>query len=236
MGQWQRALTQLKVLAEMEASTLPMVQAYREALQCEVLREQIFAGQRSPLVFGDPANWVAQMVQALALSAEGKHAEAQQLRERAFEEAPATAGSIDGTAFEWIADSDSRLGPILEAIVNGRYYWVPFDRIFRIDIEAPADLRDTVWTPANITWANGGTTVSMIPTRYPGSENGDGAIRLSRRTEWDEVAPDVFHGLGQRLLATDAGDYALMDVRQVQLDTLEEGVEIPEEQGDAEGG
>ena len=31
-GQWDRALTQLNVAGEMDASTLPMVQTYREAL------------------------------------------------------------------------------------------------------------------------------------------------------------------------------------------------------------
>ena len=38
----------------------------------------------------------------------------------------------EDSAFEWIADADDRLGPVLEAIVNGRYYWVPFERVRRI--------------------------------------------------------------------------------------------------------
>ncbi len=45
MGQWDRAMTQLSVLAEMDASALAMVQAYREVLQCERLRLEVFAGQ-----------------------------------------------------------------------------------------------------------------------------------------------------------------------------------------------
>ena len=38
LGQWERALTQLNVAAEMDASALPMAQTYRTALQCEALR------------------------------------------------------------------------------------------------------------------------------------------------------------------------------------------------------
>ena len=49
-----------------------------------------------------------------------------------------------------------RLGPVCEAIINGRYYWVPFDRLSRIDLEAPVDLRDVVWMPAHFQFANGG--------------------------------------------------------------------------------
>ena len=33
-------------------------------------------------------------------------------------------------------------------------------------------------------------------------------VRLARKTVWTEDAPDVFTGLGQRMLTTDAGDHA----------------------------
>ncbi len=224
LGDWNRAATQLKVAGELDAGTLAMVQTYREALRCEVLRADIFAGRNTPLVFGQPEKWVALMIEALRPSAEGDHAGAQSLREEAFQLAPATAGSIDGQAFEWIADADQRLGPILEVVVNGAYYWVPFDRIREIRIEEPADLRDLVWMPAQLIWSNGGGTVGLIPTRYPGSEaSEDNHIRLARRTEWLEPEPGVYRGLGQRMLATDAAEFPLMDVRLITLDTGVEG-------------
>ena len=40
-----------------------------------------------------------------------------------------------------------RLGPVCEAILNGKYYWIPFERLSRVDIEAPSDLRDLIWAP-----------------------------------------------------------------------------------------
>lgn len=218
MGDWNRALTQLNVLGDMDASSLAMAQMYREALRCESLRSEIFAGKRSPVVFGEPEAWLAHQMEALRLMAEGLTAQAKAMRDSAFEEAPATSGTIDGEPFEWIADADGRLGPVLEAIVNGKYYWVPFHRIREIRLEKPADLRDVVWTPAQFVWANGGDAVGLIPTRYSGSEmHPDSALRLARRTDWVEHAQDLCAGLGQRMIATDAGDHALMDVRQIVL-------------------
>ncbi len=167
LGDWNRAATQLKVAGELDAGTLAMVQTYREALRCEVLRADIFAGRNTPLVFGKPDKWVALLIEALRPSAEDDHAGARSLRDEAFALAPATTGSIDGQVFEWIADADQRLGPILEVVVNGAYYWVPFDRIREIRIEAPADLRDVVWMPAQLIWSNGGGTVGLIPTVPP---------------------------------------------------------------------
>ncbi|NEX22396.1 tetratricopeptide repeat protein [Thiorhodococcus mannitoliphagus] len=218
-GDWERALNQLEVSGQMDPAALPMVQTYREAIRCENLRAAIFAGKRSPLIFGDPEHWLALLLESLQRTAAGQLGEAARLRDEAFAAAPATSGTIDDQAFAWIADADPRLGPILEAVVEGRYYWIPFHRIRTIQIEAPADLRDVVWMPAYFTWANGGESVGLIPTRYPGSESSaDEQIRLSRKTEWLEPTPGTYLGLGQRMLTTDAGDFSLMDVRRIDLD------------------
>jgi type VI secretion system protein ImpE len=105
---------------------------------------------------------------------------------------------------------------MLEAIINGRYYWVPFARLRRIVVEPPADLRDYVWMPAHLDLENGGETVALIPTRYPDSQSDeDPQVVLARTTRWIEVRPGVFHGRGQRILATDTGEHALMDVREI---------------------
>ena len=42
LGEWDRALTQLNVAGELDASTLPMVQTYREAIRCQLLRKDVF--------------------------------------------------------------------------------------------------------------------------------------------------------------------------------------------------
>jgi type VI secretion system protein ImpE len=238
MGQWERAMNQLNVAGELDAGTLAMVQTYREALRCEVLRGEIFAGRRSPLVFGTPDEWLALLMEAQSLLAQGAGEQARAMRERALEAAPTTAGTIDGASFDWIMDGDNRLGPVLEAIVNGRYYWIPFQRIRSIQIEAPADLRDLVWMPAFFTWANGGESAGLIPTRYPGSEaSADPEVRRSRRTEWLEQPGEAYVGQGQRMFYTDSGEYALMEVRRITLATGENeaGTGAGSESGEALG-
>ena len=65
MGDWNRALTQLNVAGELDSQTIPMVQAYREALRYEALRAQVYTGDRQPLLFGDPERWIALALQSL---------------------------------------------------------------------------------------------------------------------------------------------------------------------------
>jgi type VI secretion system protein ImpE len=179
LGQWERALTQLDVAAELDPAALAMAQMYREAIRCEVLRADVFAGRKVPLVFGEPEQWLALLIESL-LKADAAPAQSQELRAQAFEAAPTSSGTLDGAPFEWIADADMRLGPVCEAVMNGRYYWVPFSRLTAITLEPPADLRDVVWMPAHFQFANGGESVGVIPTRYPGSE------RATHRSRWRE--------------------------------------------------
>ncbi|WP_225782372.1 type VI secretion system accessory protein TagJ [Xenophilus sp. Marseille-Q4582] len=220
LGQWERALNQLGVAAELDALAVPMKQVYGEAIRCEGLRAQVFAGRRTPMVFGQPDEWLALLIESLLRIGAGDAAAGEQLRARAFDAAPAVAGRIDGAPFEWLADADMRLGPVLEAFIHGRYYWVPFARLARVKIEPPEDLRDAVWMPVHLDFENGGEALALVPTRYEGSEaSADGGVLLARKTEWRERAPDVWCGLGQRLFGSDAGEHALMDVREIVFDT-----------------
>lgn len=217
-GDWDRAINQLSVAAELDAGALPMKYAYSAAIQCERLRAAVFVGERSPLVFGEPLPWIASLLQALSLEAGGQSAQAGALRSEALGAAATTGGTINGSPCEWIADADSRLGPILEVFLNGAYYWVPFERIQRIVIEPPTDARDLVWVPAQLIWSNGGEAMGLLPARYPDSEKSeDPAIRMSRKTEWRSLGAEQYAGLGQRLLTTDADELGLLEVREIVL-------------------
>jgi len=217
-GRWDKALTQLQVVASLNAETMLMAQIFRPVIACELLRHEVFSGKRTPLIFGEPAEWVGLLVQAAALVSQGQPAAAGDLRRQAFETAPTTSGKLGDQSFEWIADADSRLGPLLEVILEGKYYWIPFCRIARIEIEKPTDLRDLVWTPARFTWTNGGAVSGHIPVRYAGTEeSAEDALRLSRKTLWSEPSPECFLGLGQRVLATDSGEFPLLECRNIEL-------------------
>lgn len=227
LGQWERALNQLNVLGEMADDVWSMVGPYREAIRCELLRADIFAGRRKPMIFGDPPQWMAYLLEALRLTAESQFNQAKTLRDQAFDMARESSGTIDEQPFSWIADADTRLGPVLEVILNGRYYWLPFEQIQAVQITGVEDLRDLVWLPAHFTWVNGGDAFGLIPSRYPGSETArDPAIQTARKTEWIELSANLVQGVGQRMLTTDRDDYALLDIRSILIDPPE--VELPD--------
>jgi type VI secretion system protein ImpE len=219
LGQLDKALNQLQVVASLSAETMLLARVFQGVISCELLRREVFEGKRTPIIFGEPQEWMGLLLQANELAAQGKGTAARELRDRALEAAPATPGKINGAAFEWIMDADSRLGPLLEVFIEGKYFWVPFCHVRKLVIAAPTDLRDLVWTPAQFVWTNGGEASGHIPCRYAGTEvSTDDGLRLARRTEWKDLVDGYAIGLGQRLLATDSGDHALLECRTIDLE------------------
>ncbi len=218
LGRYEKALEQLQVVAALNPEAMMFAQVVRPLIASELLRRDVFCGRRTPVVFGEPAPWVSLLIQANDWLAKGQYAAAAESRAQAFESAPASPGKLNGEAFQWIADGDSRLGPTIEAVIDGKYYWIPFCRIQQMEMPKPKDLRDLVWLPAQFTWVNGGVSSGHIPVRYPGTESSsDALLRMARKTDWLQLDGDTYTGLGQRVLATDENEHALLECRKIEF-------------------
>src|SRR5262245_12340352 len=101
LGQWDRAANQLKVASDLDSGLLVMKQIYWQALEAEPLRTHVFAGSAAPLLLGEPAPWMAHMLEALRLTGQGHFEKGADLRAQALEGAPTVSGKINGEPFEW---------------------------------------------------------------------------------------------------------------------------------------
>ena len=133
LGQWERALNQLNVASELDAARAARWRRCT-ARRCAARRSATRSSpaSKSPMVFGEPEQWLALLIESLLRRRprRGRRSPRSCGCARSRRRRP-RAATIDGQPFEWIADADSRLGPVLEAIINGRYYWVPFARLTR---------------------------------------------------------------------------------------------------------
>lgn len=223
VGQWQRALGQLKTLARLDPEFLLRAQGLRHAIQCEALRAEVFGGRQSPLVLGEPPTWFGNLAQALRAGAEGRYEAAVGQREAALQDARPVSARIDGKTCLGIEDADCRLGPVLEAVVEGNYYWIPLERLRRIEIQPPGKLIDIVWLRVQLTWTTGGESHALVPTRYPGSEAAsDPWIRLARVAEWEEKVKGLHWGIGVRTLYAGGEYLPFVGIREIEFDHPEE--------------
>jgi type VI secretion system protein ImpE len=216
VGDLDKADAQLKALGNVQASAMMLGSVYMQAINAERLRSRTYSGEIAPKSLVGIEPWVQGLLDALAATIKGE-AGAGARHEAALAEAPASGGSVDGEAFEWIADADSRFGPMLEVIIGADFGFIPFAAMNRIRADAVADLRDTVWRPAEISLKSGQSSMAFIPARYPGTTaSADSALLLGRRTDWIE-ADGLETGLGQRLLATDVSDIAVLEPFDIRL-------------------
>src|SRR5262245_55972214 len=106
MGQWDRAGTQLKLVADLEPSALLFSRVYQPLLQAELMRQDIFAGKTKPVIFGEPEPWMAAVLHGNTLAANGEYPAAQKCLQEALDAAPATAGTVNGLSCQWVRDAD----------------------------------------------------------------------------------------------------------------------------------
>lgn len=217
VGDWERARAQLDTLAKLDPEYTLLARVYGRLIGAEATRRRVFAGAEQPVALGEPPAWLAMMAQALRLDDRGEAAGARALRERARQEAAARPGRIEDEDFAWAMDADPRLGPTLEVVVDGQYRWLALDGLRELRAEAPRAMRDLVWQPATLLLAGGGELGVFVPARYPGSElEEDDAVRLAKETRWIDRDGEQW-GLGQRVLTTDLGDHAFLDLRRLRF-------------------
>jgi type VI secretion system protein ImpE len=216
-GQWDRAVTQLTAAMELKADNALYAKAFLACIACERFRAEVFSGKRMPMLVGEPEPWMGLMCKALEVQNIDTRSK---WWDEALELAEPRAGTMNGVAFEWIADSDSRLGPNLEAFIDGKYYWLPFSQLNSVKFHAPVDLIETIWQSAEIEFDTGGSKSAYLPARYPGSESHrDPQIVRGLKTEWTPVGEAYATGVGQKILVTEAQEYPLLECLQLDFTT-----------------
>lgn len=217
-GNLDKAATDLKAIASLDPDWCSSVQVYRSLLAYEQHRDAVYSGESRPNIMGEPEPWLAWNIQALALEAEGKSSEAWDLRRHAWDEAPNYPAKIDDIDCLWITDTDMRLGPALEVCLDGKYYWIPFSQIDRIEISEPAALVEAVWLPARLELSTGATVAGHLSSRYPGSESSDDDhVRIGQRTVWHSVLDFGTKPFGQKTLESENATFGLSECRSIKL-------------------
>jgi len=216
--QWERAVQQLQVFAQLNPQQLQAARAYRDLIRAERWRTKVMNGLAQPGFVIDPPSWVGNLAEALRLTAAGQTDAADAMREAALNQAPLVSGGGANHSFEWIADSDTRLGPVCEIITAGRYRWLPFSDIAAWEIGRPAALVDLVWAPCLLTLADGTKVRGFMPARFPAVVDASydasmqDALRLGNTTVWTDAGRTGVIAQGRKTWTTSAGDAGLFEL------------------------
>jgi type VI secretion system protein ImpE len=237
--QWERAVQQLQVYAQLDPAQVSVAQACRDLVRAERTRAKVMGGQQEPgFVVDDVPSWMRTMLVALGFNGQGQTEAADEARAHALDLAPLVAGRSGDSAFEWIGDSDTRLGPICEFITAGRYRWLSLGDIAAWQIETPVTLLDLIWAPCTLTLIDGTRIRGFMPARYPDSGNTQGGendvLLLARQTVWRELGRTGVIAWGRKTWATSTGDFDLYELAHCSFTSSSEHADT-RQQGETSG-
>ena len=228
-GDLERADKQLDTLALQDPEAVMGVSLFRQLIRAEQARRDFFQNGRVPEVVEEPTPMQQLQLQAcVELQSGGDNepdfAKALELLEQAEELRTSCSGSCDETPFQEFRDLDDRASASLEVYTpNGKYYWIPLERLISLTMRPPQYPRDLIWRAAQIVMHGGLEGEVYIPALYAESyQADDDALKLGRATDWvgDESQP--VRGLGQRCFLVGEEDVPVLSITQLQFNAASE--------------
>lgn len=221
-GDFDRADKQLDALSHQDPDTNLGVLQLRHLVRAAIARQQFFNEGRLPEFLDQPSDELRLRLEASVLIREGSLPQAFDLLERAEELRKPLTGTCDGKPFEDIRDQDDLTASFLEVLTsNGKYYWIPFERIDEIEFHAPERPHDLLWRRVHMVVRGGPDGEVFLPVLYPGTHtNADDRLRLGRATDWTGGNGAPARGIGQRMFWIGNGEKSIMELQNLSIQSL----------------
>jgi type VI secretion system protein ImpE len=223
--QLERADRQLELLVQQDPGLGPPLALYRQLIRAEVARQEVFQSGRVPELLDEVTDVVSLHLRAAIAVREGATQEAAELLRQAEEQRRRVAGECDGVPFGDLRDLNDLTAPFLEVLtITGKYYWIAWDRLERLEFKPPKFLRDVLWRQAEMVIPGKPEAMVYVPVLYAGSHGSpDQSIRLGRRTEWQEQTGGYTAGAGQRTLLVGDEGIPLLSVGRITFSRSGDG-------------
>jgi type VI secretion system protein ImpE len=216
-GELERVDRQLEVIAQQEPTAMVGVALFRQLIRAEQARQQFFSEGRVPEFLDAPSPAVRLLLQGSICLREKQDEEATRLLAQAEAQRPRLAGMCDDKPFSDCRDIDDLTASVFEVLTtNGKYYWIPMDRVASIDFRPHERARDLVWRQARLVVRNGPDGEVYLPALYPGSASQDDErLRLGQMTDWRGGEGKPIRGAGQRMLQVGEEDRPFLELRSL---------------------
>ncbi len=216
-GELQRADGQLDAMGHQDPQALLGISMFRQLVRAELARREFYDEGRLPEFIEQPAPHLQSHLEASIRLREGKAAEAAELLQEAERQRPAVAGVCDGQPFHDMRDLDDLTASFFEVLTpNGKYYWIPMERVESIELFPPERPRDLLWRRAHMIVSNGPDGEVFLPTLYADSHaSSDDRIRLGRFTDWGGGEGEPTRGSGQRMFLLGEEAKSIMELKEI---------------------
>ncbi len=218
-GEFDRADNQLDTLATQNDEMKLAASLFRQLIRAEQARGQFYTEGRVPEVVENPGTDMRLRLEASILLRTGETGKATSLLVEAERSRLKNPGKTDEAPFSDFRDLDDLTSSVFEIFTpNGKFYWVPIDRMQRVEFHPCARARDLLWRPAHAEIESGPSGEVFFPTLYAGSTKAaDPLIRLGRKTEWIGTGEEPVRGLGLRTFLLGDKDLSILELKTLEF-------------------
>ena len=221
-GDLERADKQLDTMTLQDPEAVMGISLFRQLIRAEQARRDFYENGRVPEVLDDPTPMQQLELRAHIELREGNHSAAMDLLTEAEELRPPSKGTCDGVEFSEFRDLDDRASSSLEVYTpNGKYYWIPLERIDSIIFRPPQFPRDLMWRAARMVVQDGPEGEVYVPVLYCGSHaSEENQIKLGRATDWIGEEGQPICGVGQRTFLVGEEDKPILSIANLQFEKV----------------
>ncbi len=218
-GEWERADKHLETLETQFPDRAPVVSLIRQLIRAAKAREQFYDNGRAPELLTPPAEYLQRYLQAAVCLRQGESGEAAGLLAAADASRPRIVGRCDGQPFQDLRDADDFSAAFLEVFTTtGKYYWIPWEGIRRLQLHPVESPIDVLWRRCQIQATACPEGIVYVPQLYAGSSRAeDDLLRLGRSTEWCGPDEGPVRGVGHRILWIDDATRPLIEIRNLEI-------------------
>ena len=221
-GDLDRAFLHLNVIGQQDPELGMGSNLYRSLIVAESERRSVYTEEGRPLLPPDCPESIEVRLDVVLALRRGDSEAAKVALARAEEQERPLEGKVNGELASDVRDYDDFLGPILEIYSGGKYLWMPFERVRKLELPPPSHQLELLWIPATLEDTSGAQASVHLPVLYEGSHLADdGRVRAGRMTEWGDREGIGFRGLGQKVLLALKGEESrevgLLEVRSLEL-------------------
>ncbi len=218
-GDLDRADLQLDTIGKQSPEAMIGVALVRQLIRAEKARQQFYSEGRVPEFLEEPTPVLQKQLEASICIREGQFDEAAALFEQAEAERVHVSGVLDGVEIEDLRDADDRTASFLEVLTsNGKYYWIPFEKIELVEFHEPEQLLELLWRRVRMIVRGGPDGEVFLPALYPGTyTDEDDKLRLGLATDWRGEETAVVRGAGQRILIAGDDGRPLLELQELTI-------------------
>jgi type VI secretion system protein ImpE len=226
-GDLERADKQLDAVGKTDPDAMIVISMFRHLLRAETARREFYDQGHVPEFVDKPSEEMQLRLEASIRVRENDLQGAAELLGKAEEMRPAVACQCDGKAVDDFRDLDDLSSSFFEVLTsNGKYYWIPINRVETVEFRVPQRPRELLWRPAHMVVRGGPDGEVFLPTLYAGSHaKSDDRLRLGRFTDWEGEQGEPVRGVGQRMYLCGDQDRSMLELKQISIENPVAGEE-----------